>query len=580
MDSIKSAIDNHNLRELEHLLTYRSPFLARALFYAVQRGINNRPSASQDGQNQLAIENNQVVKFILQLGANPNVIIETCPTGRIFAYACLHASVDIVRTMMDHRASLKLSDKHRLIPIQRVFQSGDREKIQLFWDRGLAADSCNRLHLLHHYLTSKSASEGSTVARLLQLGATVNETMEDGTTVLRCALKSGNLQLVKMMVEGGADVNSSNGEGMSELEYTVSEGKTELVKYLLDGGANHPSKEYLLGVAACRGYKSIVELLFTYGVDVSGEPLELAVKYEQYETVETLLRLGARHESHLLLKSIRRGNERLVRILLEAGFDANCRRADHYFYERGELFGFRGASETALAEAVKAKNLEIVRLLLDHGARVNGLHGGRHILLYREAIGDNEMFKLLVETGAAVDVVDVERNDESPLTLAMGRERHELCRFLVRKFALIKSEGSHVSEINWNASREDAILSEFQDKCVSEIELLKSERIDDSSLSYYDIYATKDVCKLASNENIVRVVKSNDFVERFSIYGQMIVDHLDRGITRNKDFELMKKFTNYLSSREHDKLPKLPFTFVTDLFSYLNGEDVATLRNL
>lgn len=116
-----------------------------------------------------------------------------------------------------------------------------------------------------------------------------------------------------------------------------------------------------------------------------------------------------------------------------------------------------------------------------------------------------------------------------------------------------------------------------------EINLLKTEKFEDSPVSYYDILDKKNVQKLATlacNENIVQTVKSSDFKIKFPIYSEMIVEKIDKGISRNRDFQLIIRFVNYLSTRKHDKRPKLPFTFDSEMFSYLNEEDVDTLRDL
>lgn len=61
----------------------------------------------------------------------------------------------------------------------------------------------------------------------------------------------------------------------------------------------------------------------------------------------------------------------------------------------------------------------------------------------------------------------------------------------------------------------------------NKLEVLKSEKFEDSSLSCYDILGIDDTRRLgslASNESILRVVRSEDFLLKFTIYGLEIVE--------------------------------------------------------
>lgn len=115
------------------------------------------------------------------------------------------------------------------------------------------------------------------------------------------------------------------------------------------------------------------------------------------------------------------------------------------------------------------------------------------------------------------------------------------------------------------------------------MKMLKSNKFNESDLSYFDIFEINEVCKLAGlarNENIVNVLKCDNFKDKFLIYGEMIVAHFDKGILRNRDFQLVKSFINYLSTRDHNQLPKLPLTAISEIFNCLDFDDVDKLRKL
>lgn len=135
---------------------------------------------------------------------------------------------------------------------------------------------------------------------------------------------------------------------------------------------------------------------------------------------------------------------------------------------------------------------------------------------------------------------------------------YNLLKILVRHVILMKSQTSyHVSDIIWYHIKSTRKLADFMVKCKREIERLKAEQFYDSSITCYDILTTKDLdilAALASNENIVKTLKSKGFKLNFPIYRGLIVHNLNVGIARKHHFEFVKRFFNYLSSRKIDAI--------------------------
>lgn len=140
-----------------------------------------------------------------------------------------------------------------------------------------------------------------------------------------------------------------------------------------------------------------------------------------------------------------------------------------------------------------------------------------------------------------------------------------------------------ISEFNLSTIEARKSLNEYRSKCKDELELLTSKMFENCKLFYLDILKIKDVAKLAGlarNEYITNVLKPDNFIEKFPVYGALIVEHFNAGVLRNKDFDLVKRFIQYLSTRDYDQLPQLPLTAVSEIFTYLNFEDVTALRKL
>ncbi len=70
---------------------------------------------------------------------------------------------------------------------------------------------------------------------LAAAGADVN-TQSDGLTVLMYAANWGDLELVKVLVEGGADINARDRYGRTALTFASGHEHTEIAEYLQSAG--------------------------------------------------------------------------------------------------------------------------------------------------------------------------------------------------------------------------------------------------------------------------------------------------------------------------------------------------------
>jgi ankyrin repeat protein len=282
---------------------------------------------------------------------------------------------------------------------------------------------------LHHAVMQE---HNAVTQLLLKRGATIDFGRQEKVSVLRTAVRTGNIDLVRQLLEHIANLERRSSSGVHKgnrntpLHFSSEIGKVNVMRYLLDNGAEinarNPDQETPLHVAASRGEIEASQLLVRKGASVDARS----------SSGKTPLHVAA---------AMRYSDETLLGILLAAGADVNAR--SH-------------TGQTPLHEAVVVGDLneEAVCVLLQAGARVDArtdsgrtpLHDATRSRHSIECVVD-----ALLNAGAEVDSLD--NDGQTPLDLAL---RHGAFR---NKHVLIVY-GAKIS-----AADKLALLQEAVDRC-------------------------------------------------------------------------------------------------------------------
>ena len=257
-------------------------------------------------------------------------------------------------------------------------------------------------------LLFQSCKNGSatTVQHLLtqhsDLRAQINSlTDDDGNTFLIIASENGHTGIVKLLLECGANIDHRNSRGWTALLKASKKGdsKLETIELLLKHGAqvdlqNDDGESALMVAAQNSQAKLATKLVQEYGASVglkqeqcSWTALMEASESGSINIVKLLIEYGADDLGWALVLAILNKHNGIIELLLEYGAQVDDKSWDLFF------------NHSPLVAAVETGDADIVKLLLEHGAK-QGLDWAMTNAIRSEQA---EIIQMLSEHGAQVD---------------------------------------------------------------------------------------------------------------------------------------------------------------------------------
>lgn len=287
--------------------------------------------------------------------------------------------IDIINYLLDKGFKGRSFTEHS---IDNLMEEENRKIFDLLMEKGFKFDSPG---IIEKALVSAASSGNIDVVRMLiDMGAEVNNTAShdwSGKSALIAACRSNQLHVAKYLIDIGADIN------------VIADSETTALNSISLEYWDRKRDEYV----------EIIKLLLDKGADINAESdygttiLNQAARYGDIETFNYLLKKGATINTKTIIEACSGKNISIVKLLLEMGEDVNAKDND----------GF-----TALYRAVQGGELDIVKALIENGADINIKYSfikkGQTVLSLAEEYGHDDIIDYLIGKGGSKSKSDVD----------------------------------------------------------------------------------------------------------------------------------------------------------------------------
>jgi len=360
------------------------------------------------------------------------LLATSCDTGQLGEAKLIEAAwrgdAKKVVALLEKGVNVNAGDRDDRRALMAAARSGNNDVVQILLEHGA------HVNATHYYgvtaLSEAARRERCETMRLL-LDHGVDMGVEGNSKALVYVAnptrqRRNMKEIFYLLLEKGAHVDSIDGNGNTSLIYAVRRGDAEMVKALLEHGANLDFigdgagmvNQSALMEAALRRDKNIMQILLDSGADVNLQSkggwtaLKWTVREcpsDKEKKIFNGIPTWLHNSSHL----------EIARFLIKHGADVNA--ADSY-------------GNTALVLAVAWCTSEMVQFLVGHGSNVN-VTGSKGLtpLIIATRNGKKEIFHVLLENGADVDAVD--GYGGTALIYAAVRGDTEMVRTLLAKGA-------------------------------------------------------------------------------------------------------------------------------------------------
>jgi ankyrin repeat protein len=346
---------------------------------------------------------------VLALLAKKTDVNATQPDGATALHWAVYAEdADITSRLIRAGADVNVRNNYGVSPLALAAKHGNTTIIDLLMKAG--ADPNDKINYINADETplmhAARAGRVDAVNMLLLAGAQVNARESwNGQTALHWAAAEGHGAVVEALIAGGADIRHPSNARTTPFMFAVRKGDMHSVKAFLAAGADVNEKRVDLAtpllVAIINGHENLVDLLLEKGADpnVEGGSTDLSVQGSRARPIRITLKTPSYREQlrdvgteggngannswgrplqaaihvanwHVSDEFIAVNVDRLrvIKSLIKHGADVNSRNTDMEPRWSGARYRRRQVGLTPFLAAARQADIEVMRLLLEHGA--------------------------------------------------------------------------------------------------------------------------------------------------------------------------------------------------------------------
>lgn len=340
------------------------------------------------------------------------------------------------RKLVEQHADVNAPQSDGATALDWAVYRSDKEMVDLLLGAGANARAANREGSTPLWLASING-DAAIIAALLKAGADANEHLPLGRTPLMAASRTGNVEAIQVLLDHGADVNARETlRGTTPLMWAADEGHAAAIQLLIQRGADFKARSDMTergrGPALGKANDPRKQVAAQGRALAAGRALDLrdlsALRGDNNG-------IGGQGAGGIARGGRTRGgrapNGRATDGV-DQGFDQNDDAAVAAFGFRGRPAPKDGGALTPLVYAVRADDLDSVKVLLAAGADLNQVTGyGWSPLLVAT---QNRYYRLgayLIDHGADVNLAN--QGGWTPLYLATDNRNIESGDYPVRK---------------------------------------------------------------------------------------------------------------------------------------------------
>lgn len=329
-------------------------------------------AAQADGATALHwaayLDDAATVSLLLAAGANANLQNEYGVTP--LALASRNGNAAIIERLVTAGADPN-DDRHTVnageTPLMMAARSGQAGAVEALLTAGAEVSRTESWNGQSALMWAAAEGHVDVVELLIEQGAEIHAHSNSGTTPLMFASRNGSLEAVGALLRAGSDANERRPDGATPLLIAVINGHEDLVDRLLAEGAdpNVEGGSTRLTVQGVRarpmplefrriGYSERDSETVPRG-NIFGRPLQAAVHVANWHISDQFIIVNL-------------DRLRVIKALLAYGADVNGRNTQEEPRWSGARYRRHMTGATALMLAAKAADVEVMRLLLEHGA--------------------------------------------------------------------------------------------------------------------------------------------------------------------------------------------------------------------